>query len=182
MGTDGASVAILKKKSWRLYILGIYCVFRIVEARLQSSIFAFETRLVYRLFWHRSLVILFNACEVQSPFSFFKNTVAEFPSRNWVKARTSVKTASFRAEMKSGLSQTRKVASHYFAIFGPYFSNIFNLLRPAIHLIFQNSFPTSQGTKCISTTKTNRLMLFKKIIDIYCTNQMKRINILMDKM
>jgi hypothetical protein len=41
---------------------------------------------------------------------------------------------------------------------------------------FQNSVRTSQHTRCVSITKTNRLMVLREIIPVYFKNHMKTIN------
>jgi hypothetical protein len=45
-------------------------------------------------------------------------------------------------------------------------------------LTFQNSVYASQKTHCSFITKTNRLMLFREIIAVYCERHAKHINIL----
>jgi hypothetical protein len=38
-------------------------------------------------------------------------------------------------------------------------------------MVLKNSVRTSQETHYVSTTKTNRLMLFREIIAVYCENR-----------
>jgi hypothetical protein len=45
-------------------------------------------------------------------------------------------------------------------------------------IIYKDSVRTSQETYYISATKTNRLMLFKKIIAVYCENHTEHRNTL----
>jgi hypothetical protein len=47
-----------------------------------------------------------------------------------------------------------------------------------MELIYKNSVLTSQETRRFSYTKTNRLMLFREIIAVYCENNTEHINTL----
>jgi hypothetical protein len=42
------------------------------------------------------------------------------------------------------------------------------------YFIYENSVRTSQETHYVSTTKTNRLMLFREIFAVYCENEVSR--------
>jgi hypothetical protein len=42
-------------------------------------------------------------------------------------------------------------------------------------MYYKNSVPTSQETHYASTTKPNRLMLFREIIAVYCENHTEHI-------
>jgi hypothetical protein len=44
-----------------------------------------------------------------------------------------------------------------------------------IWIIFKNSVPASQETKCLSIMKIGQLMLFREIITVYFENHMKHI-------
>jgi hypothetical protein len=44
--------------------------------------------------------------------------------------------------------------------------------------IYKNSVRTSQETNYVSTTKTNRLMLFGETVAVYCENHTEHINTL----
>jgi hypothetical protein len=54
----------------------------------------------------------------------------------------------------------------------------FNIWSLKISSIFRDSVRTSQETHNVSTTETNRLMLFGETVAVYCENHMEHINIL----
>lgn len=93
-----------------------------------------------------------------SPLGLFKN------------AELSKSTNLSQDNQSPGWDRTQ-VATHYFAIFGSCFGITFNPLMPAIHL--------TNIWKFVFYLTGNKI---KKIIDIYCNSQMKRINIFVGKM
>lgn len=50
-----------------------------------------------------------------------------------------------------------------------------------IQIIFKNSAVSSQKTQRLSIAKMNKLMLFRKIIVVYCKNHTKSVNTLCGK-
>jgi hypothetical protein len=46
------------------------------------------------------------------------------------------------------------------------------------NVVYVNPFRTSQKTHYVSATKTNRLILFREIIAVYCENHTEHINTL----
>jgi hypothetical protein len=55
-------------------------------------------------------------------------------------------------------------------------NGFFKLLKPEFRIsLFKNSIPTAR-THYLSATETNRLMLFKKIIAVYCENHTEHTN------
>jgi hypothetical protein len=52
----------------------------------------------------------------------------------------------------------------------------------ASNTIFEGSGLASQDTHCISIAKISHLILFRKIVTVYCVSYTKQINILWDKM
>jgi hypothetical protein len=53
-----------------------------------------------------------------------------------------------------------------------------NSLQLKCHLTFRNSVYASQKTNCIYIMKTNLLLLFRELINIYSENQTNHINTL----
>jgi hypothetical protein len=51
-------------------------------------------------------------------------------------------------------------------------------LKPEIKLIFNSSVPTSQRKHGISIMNTHWLVKFREILEVYCENPMKDINML----
>jgi len=51
-----------------------------------------------------------------------------------------------------------------------------NTLKPAIHSLFSDSVPTSQGTRRSATTMTSFLLLFRKLKAAYSENIREYIN------
>jgi hypothetical protein len=47
-----------------------------------------------------------------------------------------------------------------------------------MYMMYTNCVRTSQETHYVSATKTNRLMLFREIIAVYCENRTEHINTL----
>jgi hypothetical protein len=45
-------------------------------------------------------------------------------------------------------------------------------------MVYKNPFRTSEETRYVSATKTNRLMLFREIVAVYCENRMEHTNTL----
>jgi hypothetical protein len=50
-----------------------------------------------------------------------------------------------------------------------------------LQIIYKNSVRTSQETYYVSATETNRLMLFKERVAVYCENHTEHINIFCGK-
>jgi broad-specificity NMP kinase len=54
----------------------------------------------------------------------------------------------------------------------------YNVWAECRDFIYENSVRTSQETHYVSTTETNRLMLFRETVAVYCENHMEHTNTL----
>jgi translation initiation factor IF-1 len=59
-----------------------------------------------------------------------------------------------------------------------YMEHINTLCAECRDFIYKNSDSTSQETHYVSATETNRLMLFREELAVYCENHMEHINTL----
>jgi hypothetical protein len=50
------------------------------------------------------------------------------------------------------------------------------IVRTIQNTVYKNSVRTSQETHYLSATKTNRLMLFKETVSVYCENHTEHTN------